>query len=58
MKLRPQFWKHSKELVGWCTDNELKVLIQMASKELESRYSKAEKKYLTGEIKRGMSKRK
>ena len=36
-KLRAKFWKQSKDFIDWCEDEELRVLRQMADKELEKR---------------------
>jgi hypothetical protein len=35
--LRSEYWIKSKELIDWCTDDELKVLSQQAAKALEKR---------------------
>lgn len=35
--LRPEYWTKSKELVEWCSDEELKVLSQQAAKALDKR---------------------
>jgi len=35
--VRQEYWDRAKELVGFCTEDELKVLGQQANKELERR---------------------
>ena len=44
-KLRAKFWKQSKDLIEWCDDEELRVLRQLAGKELDSRLSKLTAKF-------------
>lgn len=51
-KLRQEFWTDSKELIKWCTDDELRVLNQRAAKELESRLVKLTKNFDTNEANR------
>lgn len=43
-KLRPLFWKKVKEMIAWCTNEELRVLRQMAGKEIENRLAEETKK--------------
>lgn len=35
--LRPEYWTRSKELIEWCTEDELKVLSQQAASALNKR---------------------
>ncbi len=44
-KLRKRFWSDAKLLIDWCCDEELRVMRDMVSKEMESRLSK-----LTGKL--------
>ena len=37
--VRKEYWNHSKELIEWCNESELKVLTQQAEKELNKRMS-------------------
>jgi hypothetical protein len=39
MSVRAEYWDNSKELIEWCTDDELKVLGQQAVKALDKRMS-------------------
>jgi len=43
-KLRQEFWDTSKSLIEWCGDEELRVLRQMAAKEMESRLQEQTRK--------------
>jgi len=44
-KLRSMFWKRSKSLVAWCTDEELRVLRIQAANETEKRLEGIKNKF-------------
>lgn len=37
VKLRAKFWTEARKLVEWCSDEELRVLRQMAATRIEAR---------------------
>jgi len=43
--LRKEFWDRSKEILEWCSDNELMVLKQRTEKALEQRLNNLIGKY-------------
>ncbi len=44
-KLRKTFWTKSKQLINWCTNDELVVLKSSINKELNARIEVEQKKY-------------
>ena len=43
--LRAEYWEYSKEIIEWCTDDELKVLAQQSEKALNKRMDQYLGKY-------------
>lgn len=55
--LRAKFWKDSKALIEWCTDEELRVLRMKAGNEIELRLKKATQKFDDAEERKLQAKR-
>ncbi len=55
--LRDKFWKDSKKMIEWCTDEELRVLRTKAGNEIERRLQAATAKFDDSEERRLQAKR-
>jgi hypothetical protein len=55
--LRDKFWKDSKKMIEWCSDEELRVLRNKAYDELERRLKAVTEKFDASEDRRLQAKR-